>query len=218
MWSIAALVISLFISAIGVEKFASSKIVSRIEQELPKASGVRASIPLIDMPRNLTSNSIKSVNIEIKKYSLKGSNTDVSLKIAATNISKSKPTLIQTLNVTATIPASTILKSSGFSGAKIVDNALQVSVGSGGLGEALLVPKFSNNQLFFELKSVSLFGNEISASSLPADIQNQVKSKSIRNLTIPKGLEIKSVSLNSEGLSLKIHGNNIELGNLGRDF
>ena len=92
---------------------------------------------------------------------------------------------------------------------------MQVSVGPGGLGTALLIPKYSNSQLYFELQSVSLFGNQIPASSLPADLQDQVKSKSQRSLTPPKGLKVKSVSLSSNGLSVKMLGSNIQLGNLG---
>ena len=79
-------------------------------------------------------------------------------------------------------------------------------------------PKFSKNQLYFELKSVSLFGSEIPASSLPADIQEQIKSKSVRELSIPKGMKVKSVSLSSKGLALKLYGNNIQFGNLGSIF
>jgi hypothetical protein len=89
------------------------------------------------------------------------------------------------------------------------------AAGAGGLGKASLIPKYANNQLYFELKSVSLFGNEIPASSLPADLQTQIKSKSQRSLTPPKGLKVKSVSLNSKGLSVKMSGNNVQLGNLG---
>lgn len=74
------------------------------------------------------------------------------------------------------------------------------------------------NQLFFELKSVSLFGNEIPSSSLPSDIQQQIKSKSARSLNIPQGLTVKLVSLNSDGLLLKMQGSNIQLGSLGKVF
>jgi hypothetical protein len=81
-----------------------------------------------------------------------------------------------------------------------------------------LVPKFSNNQLYFELKSVSLFGSEIPASSLPADVQAQIKSRSLRELTIPKGMKVKSVSLSSKGLALKLYGNNIEFSSLDLKF
>jgi len=96
-----------------------------------------------------------------------------------------------------------------------VGNTLQVAAGAGGMGKASLIPKYSNNQLYFELKSVSLFGSEIPASSLPADLQAQIKSQSQRSLTPPKGLTVKSVSLSSKGLSVKMSGNNVQLGNLG---
>jgi hypothetical protein len=58
-------------------------------------------------------------------------------------------------------------------------------------------------------------GNQIPASSLPADLQNQIKSRSQRSLTPPKGLKVKSVYLSSKGLSVKMTGSNIQLGNLG---
>jgi hypothetical protein len=210
-----ALVISLLTGVISLEKYISSQIASGVKREMPKASGVSASIPLTDLASNITSDSIKLANIEIEKYPLKESNTDSSIKILAGNISKSKPTLIGSLEITATIPVSTIAKASEFGDAQIVGNTLQVAAGAGGLGKANLIPKYSNNQLYFELKSVSLFGNDIPASSLPANLQTQIKSKSQRSLTPPKGLKVKSVSLSSKGLAVKMSGSNIQLGNLG---
>jgi hypothetical protein len=201
--------------ALTAQTLMTSRIESRIKGELPKASGVSASIPLVDIPQNLSSDSIKSANINIKSFTLKESGTKTSLNISASNISKAKPTLVGSLEVTATIPVSTIAKASEFGDAEVVGNTLQVAAGAGGMGKASLIPKYSNNQLYFELKSVSIFGNEIPASSLPANLQNQIKSKSKRSLTPPKGLKVKSVSLNSKGLSVKMYGNNIQLGNLG---
>ena len=209
------LILSLFAGVIGLEKYISSQIASGVKREMPNASGVSASIPLTDIASNITSNSIKLANIDIEKYPLKESNTDSSIKIEAGNISKSKPTLIGSLEITATIPVSTIAKASEFGDAQIVGNTLQVAAGAGGLGKASLIPKYSNNQLYFELKSVSLFGNDIPASSLPADLQTQIKSKSQRTLTPPNGLKVKSVSLSSKGLSVKMYGTNVQLGNLG---
>jgi hypothetical protein len=209
------LVLSLFAGVIGLEKYISSQIASGVKREMPDASGVSASIPLTDIASNLTSDSIKLANIDIEKYLLKESNTDSSIKIEAGNISKSKPTLIGSLEITATIPVSTIAKASEFGDAQIVGNTLQVAAGAGGMGKASLIPKYANNQLYFELKSVSLFGNEIPASSLPSDLQTQIKSKSQRSLTPPKGLKVKSVSLSSKGLSVKMYGTNVQLGNLG---
>ena len=178
-----ALVISLITGVVGLEKYISSQIASGVKREMPKASGVSASVPLTDLASNISSDSIKLANIDIEKYPLKESNTDSSMKISAGNISKSKPTLIGSLEITATIPVSTIAKASEFGDAQIVGNTLQVAAGAGGLGKANLIPKYSNNQLYFELKSVSLFGNDIPASSLPADLQTQIKSKSQRSLT-----------------------------------
>jgi hypothetical protein len=119
------------------------------------------------------------------------------------------------LEVVATIPASTITESSEFNDVQIVGNTLQVSAGPGGLGSAFLIPKYSNSQLYFELQSVSFLGDQIPASALPAELQNQVKSRSQRSLTPPKGLKVESVSLSSIGLSIKMFGSNIQLGNLG---
>ncbi len=200
---------------LGVQQYISSQITSKIEREMPDASGISASVPLADVLSNLTSDSIKSANININSFALKESGTKISLDISASSISKAKPTLIGSLEVTATIPASTITKSSEFNDAQIVGNTLQVSGGAGGMSTAILIPKYSNSQLYFELQSVSIMGNQIPASSLPADLQDQIKSKSQRSLTPPKGLKVKSVSLSSKGLSIRMSGNNIRLGNLG---
>jgi hypothetical protein len=200
---------------IGVQQYISSQITSKVEREMPNASGISASVPLADVPSNLTSDSIKSADINIKSFALKESGAKTSLDISASSISKAKPTLIGSLEVTATIPASTITKQSEFNDAQIVGNTLQVAAGAGGMGTAILVPRYSNSQLYFELQSVSILGNQVPASSLPADLQNQIKNRSQRSLTPPKGLKVKSVSLSSKGLSVKMFGNNIQLGNLG---
>jgi DNA-binding protein len=201
--------------SIAAESIIASQIESRIKSELPKATGVSASISLIEMVQSLFSDSIKSANIKIDSFALKGNTTETSIEIAAKNISKSKPTIVGSLEVISTIPAATILQSGEFTDAQIVDNTLQVSAGAGGLGKAILVPKFSDNQIYFELKAISLFGNEISASSLPADAQSQIKEKSLRELNIPNGMKLESVSLTSRGLSLILRGKNIQLGQLG---
>jgi hypothetical protein len=107
---------------------------------------------------------------------------------------------------------------SDFSDAQIVGNTLQVSVGSGGLGTAVLVPKYSGNQIYFELQGISLFGNEIPADSLPAEIKEQIKSKSVRTLSPPEGMTVKSISLSSQGLALTMHGKNFRPSNLGSTF
>ena len=200
---------------IGIQQAVSKQITSKVQREMPNASGISASIPLKDLPSSLTSDSIKSAQINIESFFLKESGTKTSLKISASEISKAKPTMIGSLEVTATISAETIAKSSEFNDAQIVGNALQVSAGSGGLGKALLIPKYSDNQLYFELQSVSLFGEQIPASSLPAELQNEIKSRSQRSLTPPKGLNVESVSLSSKGLSVKMLGSNVQIGNLG---
>ena len=200
---------------VGVQQYISSQITSKVQREMPNASGISASVPLADVPSNLTSDSIKSADINIKSFALKENGTKTSLEISASDISKAKPTTAGSLEVTATISASTIAESSEFNNAQIVGNTLQVSAGPGGIGTALLIPKYSNSQLFFELQSISIFGNQIPASSLPAELQNQIKSQSQRSLTPPKGLTVESVSLSSKGLSVKMSGSNIQLGNLG---
>ncbi len=202
-------------SSLAAESIFASRIESRIKSELPKATGVSASISLIDMVQSLFSDSIKSANIKIDSYALKGNAAETSIEIAARNISKSKPTVIGSLEVISTIPAETILQSAEFGDAEIVDNTLQVSAGPGGLGRAILVPRFSDNQIYFEIKEISLFGNEISASSLPADAQSQIRQKSLRRLNIPNGMKLISVSLNPQGLSVILRGTNIQLGTLG---
>jgi hypothetical protein len=210
-----ATVLVLLGGVIGVQQYISSQITSKVQREMPNASGISASVPLADVPSNLTSDSIKSADINIKSFALKESGTKTSLDISASSISKAKPTLIGSLEVTATIPASTITKQSEFNNAQIVGNTLQVAAGAGGMGTAILVPRYSNSQLYFELQSISILGNQVPASSLPADLQNQIKNRSQRSLTPPKGLKVKSVSLSSKGLSVKMFGNNVQLGNLG---
>jgi hypothetical protein len=150
----------------------------------------------------------------VDEYALKGSGTKSSLVISAKNISKSKPTQIGSLEITTTIPVSKLLEESGFSDAEIVDNALQISVGAGGLGKALLVPEYANNQIYFQIKSVSVMGSPIPASSLPPDVQDQIKSRSVKDLNIPQGLKVKSVSIGTKGLSVKFQGTNIQLDRL----
>jgi hypothetical protein len=200
--------------ALTTEKVISSKIELRVEQQLPNASGISASIPLLEIPGSINSDSIKSVQINIDEYELKGSSTKSSLAISAKNISKSKPTQIGSLDITSTIPVSKLLEESGFSDAVIVDDALQISVGAGGLGKALLVPEYANNQIYFQIKSVSVMGSPIPASSLPADIQDQIKTRSVKDLNIPRGLKVKSVFIGTKGLSIKFQGTKINLSDL----
>jgi hypothetical protein len=213
---IAIAVTVLFIcgGAITVEKLVSSKIATRVEQQLPSASGISASIPIFELPNDLRSDSIKSVKINIADYTLKSSGTKTSLAVSAKNISKSKPTHIGSLDITATIPISKLLEESGFNDAEIVDNALQISVGANGLGKALLEPKYANNQIFFQIKRISFMGSPIPASSLPADIQEQIKSRTAKDLDVPQGLKVKSVSIGSKGLSVNFYGTNVRLENL----
>ena len=200
---------------LGVQQYISSQITSGVEREMPKASGISVSVPFADVLGNITSDSIKSVRINIESFALEENGIKTSLDISASNIGKAKPNLVGSLQVTATIPASTITESSEFDDAQIVGNTLQVSTGAGGLGTASLIPKYSDNQIYFEPQSVSILGNEIPASSFPADLQNQIKSKRQRSLTLPNGLKIDSVSLSSNGISVKMSGSNIQLGNLG---
>ncbi len=203
---------------ITADTLISSRIESRVYQQIPDAADVSVSIPLRNIPSDLTSDSIKLANINVGRSVSGDVLLNPSLSIAARNIAKKQPNIVGSLEVTAMIPAATITQQAEFEDAQIVGNTLQIAVGSGGLGRASLVPKFSKNQLYFELKSVSLFGSEIPASSLPADVQEQIKSQSVRELSIPKGMKVKSVSLSSKGLALKLYGNNIQFGNLGTIF
>ena len=213
-----ALVAVLATGAITVEKTISSRITTRVYEVMPRATGVTASVPLFDLPGNMVGDSIKSVHINVGEYQLKESTLKPSLAIHARNISKSQPNLIGALDVTATIPAATITQLADFNDAQIVGNTLQVSVGSGGLGTAILIPKYSGNQIYFELQGVSLFGNEIPADSLPAEIKDQIKSKSVRTLSAPQGMRVKSISLSSEGLALTMYGKNIRPTKIGSTF
>jgi hypothetical protein len=203
-----------FVGHVAVDLTMTSKIASQIQDQLPKATGVSASIPLVDVIQNVTTDSIKSLTINIANYSLKD-DTDVLLEIKAGGVSKKNPTTAKSLEITATIPAATILNNAQFESAEIVGNAIQIAVGPGGLGQVLLVPKYSSNQIYFQVKSVSIFGNEVPASSLPTDIQSQIKSKSLRTLDFPKEMKVKSASMSPRGLSLKLVGKNIQLGSLG---
>ena len=210
----AALVSALFIAGLGLQKYVSSQIAARVEREIPNASGVSVSIPITHLPKNLTSDEISSVNIAIDEYFTQGRKTSTSLSISAKKIRKAQPQIIGSLDVVATIPVSTMVESSEFTDAQIVGNTLLVPAGAGGAGTARLVPRYRNNQIYFELLSVSFLGNEIPASSLPDDLQNQIKSKSQRNLKVPTGMSVKSVSLNSKGLSLNLSGSNIQISQL----
>lgn len=203
---------------IAIQQVVASKIVAHVEREMPRASGISASMPLVDLPSNLSSKSIKSVHIKIDSYLLKQNNTNTSLEIAAKNISRSESTLVGSLAVTATISESTIVQSSQLNDAQIVGDTLQVSAGAGGIGKVILVPKYSNSQLYFEIQGVSYFGNVIPATSLPAGAQEKIRARTQRKLSIPKGLAVQSVSLSNKGLSLSIRGTNIRLSDLGSEL
>jgi hypothetical protein len=201
-------------AALVAESAVSSKIESRVQQQLPSASGISASVPLTDLPSILNSDLIKEVKIDIADYTLKSSGRKSSLEISAKEISKSASTRIGSLDIKSTVAISQLLAESGFNDAEIVDNALQISVGAGGLGKALIVPKYSNNQIYFQIKSVSIMGSPIPASSLPADIQEQIKSRTVKELRVPAGLKVKSLSIGPKGLSVNFQGKNINLANL----
>ena len=191
-----------------------SQIAARVEQEIPNASGVRVSIPLREIPAALTSESIKSMEIKVERFLFKGSNTNAELEISASRISKSQPVRVGSLNVTATIPTATILQSANFNDARIVGNTLQVSAGAGGAGRATLIPKFSSNQIYFEIVSVSFLGNEIPASSLTDEIQDEIRNRSKRSLNLPTGLQVRSVFLSDRGLSLEMQGRDVQVNQL----
>ncbi|ASY25672.1 hypothetical protein A1sIIB106_06800 [Candidatus Planktophila lacus] len=201
-------------AALAAESAVSSKIESRVQQQLPSASGISASVPLTDLPSILNSDLIKEVKIDIADYTLKSSGRKSSIEISAKEISKSSSTRIGSLEIKTTVAISQLLAESGFNDAEIVDNALQISVGAGGLGKALIVPQYSNNQIYLQIKSVSIMGSPIPASSLPADIQEQIKSRTVKDLRVPAGLKVKSVSIGPKGLSVSFQGTNINLRSL----
>ena len=107
-----ALLALVSIGAITVEKSISSRITTRVYEVMPRATDVTASVPLFDLPGNVVGDSIKSVHIDIGEYQLKESTFKPSLAIDARDISKSKPNLIGTLDVTATISAATAMLAS----------------------------------------------------------------------------------------------------------
>lgn len=210
----AVVALALYGGIAGAQSFVLSQIADRVEQEIPNASGVSVSIPLREIPAALASESIKSMEIKVKQFLFKGSNTNAELEISASRISKSQPTRVGSLNVTATIPTATILQSANFNDAQIVGNTLQVSAGAGGAGRATLVPKFSANQIYFEIVSVSFLGNEIPASSLTDEIQDEIRNRSKRSLNLPTGLQVRSVSLSDRGLSLEMQGRDVQVNQL----
>ena len=57
-------------------------------------------------------------------------------------------------------------------------------------------------------------GSPIPASSLPADIQEQIKSRTVKDLRVPAGLKVKSVSISDKGLSVNFQGKNLDLDSL----
>ena len=209
-----ALTLIALVSAVVVQKNISTKIAVNVQQDVPNASGVSASIPLLDVPSTLISDSINVARIDIEKYVLEGSEVAPSLSITASNVSKSQPTVIGNLDVTATISAASLTGSSGFDNAKVVGNSLQVPIGTDGMGEATVTPRYANDELYFELQKVSFLGNEIPATSLPDSVRDEVRARSMRTLAFPKALKVKSVSLGSAGLSFEMHGSNVELGSL----
>ena len=209
-----AIALALYGGIVGAQSFVLSQIADRVEQEIPNASGVSVSIPLRQLPGALASDSIKSMEIKVKQFLFKGSNTNAELEISASRITKSQPTRVGSLNVTATIPTATILQSANFNDAQIVGNTLQVSAGAGGAGRATLIPKFSSNQIYFEIVSVSFLGNEIPASSLTDEIQDEIRNRSKRSLDLPKGLRVSSVGLSDRGLSVEMQGRDVQVNRL----
>jgi hypothetical protein len=51
---------TILVGLIAIDLTMTSKIASQIQDQLPKATGVSASIPLIDVLQNVTTDSIKS--------------------------------------------------------------------------------------------------------------------------------------------------------------
>ena len=104
--AVAGIAVLLGGGAVTIEKVISSKIASRVEQQLPNASGISASIPLLDIPSDLNSDSIKEVKIDIADYTLKSNGRKSSLEISAKEISKSASTQIGSLEIKTTVAIS----------------------------------------------------------------------------------------------------------------
>jgi hypothetical protein len=83
-----AIALIVFVGHVAADLAMTSKIASQIQDQLPKASGISASLPLVDVLQNVTTDSINSLTINIANYSLKGGDTDVLLEIKASQISK----------------------------------------------------------------------------------------------------------------------------------
>jgi hypothetical protein len=215
---IVAASIGILVSALGVQQYMTSQIASQVGKQIFKADGVTASIPLMEVPGNLLSDSIKSADIKVDSFTLRQNQTRASLELAALQISKEKPRLVGSMEISVIIPTSVIVETSGYPDAKIVGNALQVSAGPAGIGAALLIPKYSNGTLFFELQSLTIFGSKVQGSELPQSLSDQVKKQSMRNFKPPKGVTVKSVTLNNKGLSVKMYGKNVALESFGSNF
>jgi hypothetical protein len=56
------------VGLVTVNMAISSKVSTRVQSELPEAAGVKAQIPLKDLPENLTSDVIKAVSIYNNRY------------------------------------------------------------------------------------------------------------------------------------------------------
>ncbi len=212
--SLVIVALLVFGGALGADKYISSKVASRVQEKLPRASDVHVSIPISNVASDITSSSIKSARVKIGHYMISGNSLTPSLSIIAKGITKSQPTIIDDLSVVATIPLATIENLSGFGKAQIVGDALRVTSGLPGGGQAILLPKFSNNQFYFQLISVSAWGKQVPAALLPASIQADLKARSLRNLSFPKGLNETSISLSTKGLSIHLRGTKFPLDNL----
>lgn len=198
----------------GTYTYLTSQIVHRVSVLSPYSTGISVKVPLSQVALDLASPNIHSARISIASFYSEGSSFNAAMDISAKKISKTAPFTVDSLDVSATISVKTLEKLSGFSDALVVNGALQVSVGNGGLGKVLLTPKVTGSQLYFSLKSITLFGSEIPASTLPPAIQDQIQSKSLRNLSFPKGLIMTSAILKSQGMVIHLHGNNFSLANL----
>jgi hypothetical protein len=111
---IVAASIGILVSALGVQQYMTSQIASQVAKEIFKADGVTASIPLIEVPGNLLSDSIKSADIKVDSFILRQNQTRASLELAALQISKEKPRLVGSMEISVIIPTSVIVETSGY--------------------------------------------------------------------------------------------------------
>ena len=98
--------------------------------------------------------------------------------------------------------------------ALLVSSVLVLAMLIAGLGLQKYVSLQIATRVEREIPNASGVSVSIPIAHLPRNFQNQIKSKSQRNLKVPEGMRIKSVALSSKGLSLNMTGTNVRLSRL----